>query len=513
MRGRLAAKGKQAVPALKREEASMTAKMLRKGMAAALVALLLAFAWTTIETSELAFANTQNGWHTVKGQKFYYKKGEKLTGVQKIGKNYYYFNAKGVMKKGTVKDGSTTYYLGDSGKMEAYQVKSTYYKPTGKKMKAYEAKEYRTLLRAREVAADITKKSDSKATKLLKCFKWVQKGYYHQYRKFRNYEGWAADFANDHFLKTWKGYRSGCCNSDAAAFGYLALAIGYDNVYVGIDSKKGTGGHGCTKINGKFYDPLFAEAKSFSKYYGTKNGGYHFRSVRIMVPSASNGYATSKYVGEKPKASEEEVKASSKNGLAVLNGERYYYQNGKKLKSQWKTWKGAKYYFQKNGAAATGPTKIKGKWYVFADNGKLKKGSKTRVVTIDGEKYQVKANGVAKAGWAAGNTKLYLENGRMATGLSLYKGQVYWFTDKGVYDVAKTQAIRAAAKKEADGSALLKLIGTPGKKSEVTGCNPVFTPDGQDVWGKDLTYTYKNCKVEFLKGDNGITYFRGFRAV
>ncbi len=256
MRGRLAAKGKQAVPALKREEASMTAKMLRKGMAAALVALLLAFAWTTIETSELAFANTQNGWHTVKGQKFYYKKGEKLTGVQKIGKNYYYFNAKGVMKKGTVKDGSTTYYLGDSGKMEAYQVKSTYYKPTGKKMKAYEAKEYRTLLRAREVAADITKKSDSKATKLLKCFKWVQKGYYHQYRKFRNYEGWAADFANDHFLKTWKGYRSGCCNSDAAAFGYLALAIGYDNVYVGIDSKKGTGGHGCTKINGKFYDPL-----------------------------------------------------------------------------------------------------------------------------------------------------------------------------------------------------------------------------------------------------------------
>ena len=498
-------------------ESSMNTSITRRTfgtvLVVALAALLAACALTALTAADSAWAATAKGWQTEQGHKVYYKGGEKLTGMQKIGKNYYYFNAKGVMKTGTVKADGTTYYMGDSGKMEAYAKGSTFYKPTGEKMKSYQAKEYRTYLRAKEKVAEITKKSMSKSQKLLACFKWVQKGYYHQYRKFRNYEGWAADFANDHFLKTWKGLRHGCCNSDAAAFGYLALAIGYTDVDVGVDSQPGTiAGHGCTKINGKYYDPLFAEAKSFAKYYGTRNGGYHFRSVKLLVPSASNNWNTSKYIGEKPASSEEEVKASSKNGLAKLDGSYYYFQNHKKVKKQWKTWKNARYYFQKDGKAATGPTKIDGKWYVFAENGKLKKGAKTRVVKVDGQKYQVTKSGRAKAGWSANKKNLFLENGRMATGLSLYKGQVFWLTDAGAYDDAKTQAVRAAAKKESDASELLKLIGKPAQTTSTAGCNPVIDAEGTEVWGKDLTYTYKNCVVELLKGENGVTYFRGFRA-
>lgn len=479
------------------------------GISVLLAALLCACAAATTVQAQPAFADTAaKGWQTVDGKKFYYKNGKALTGKQKIGKNYYFFSKKGVMKTGTVKDGTNTYYLNDKGRMEAYQVKKTLYKPTGKKMEDYEAKEYRTLLRARDKVADITKKSDSKATKLLKCFKWVQKGYYHQYRKFRNYEGWAADFANDHFLKKWKGNRSGCCVSDGAAFAYLALAIGYDNVYVGIDKVSGVGGHGCAKIGNKFYDPLFAESKSFSKYYGGKNAGIFSRSVQLLVPSASNGYATSKYIGEKPKSSAAEVRAAASNGLVKVKGSYVYYQNGRKLKGQWKTVKGSRYYFQKSGAAAAGPAKVSGKWYVFSASGKLEKGPKTRVVKVSGDKYRVTKSGRAKAGWTAGKRSLYLENGRLATGLSCYKGKLYWFSAKGAYDAEKTRAIQAAVKKDGDAAELLKLIGKPEKKSSVTGCNPVFLPDGSDVWGNDVTYTFKNAKLMLMKGENGVTYFR-----
>ena len=488
----------------------MTAsKMMRAAMAAFAAVLLCAcVAAMTVEVQP-AFADAPvKGWQTVNGKKLYYKNGTPLIGKQKIGKSYYFFSKKGVMKTGTVKDGATTYYLNSKGRMEAYKVKSTFYKPTGKKMKDYEAKEYRTLLTARDKVAEITKRSDSKATKLLKCFKWVQKGYYHQYRKFRNYEGWAADFANDHFKKKWKGNRSGCCMSDGAAFAYLALAIGYDKVYVGVDKASGIGGHGCAKIGNRYYDPLFAEAKSFSKYYGGKNAGIFNRSVQLLVPSASNGYATSKYIGEKPKSSEAEVNAAASNGLVKVSGSYVYYQKGKKLKGTWKTVKGSRYYFQKNAKAATGPATVKGKRYVFSAKGKLLTGKKTRTVKVSGDMYRVTKTGRAKAGWTSNKQGLYLENGRRATGLSCYKGKLYWFSGKGVYDAEKTRAIQAAAKKEGNAAELLKLIGTPTKKSSVTGCNPVFLPDGTDVWGKDVTYTFKNAKLALLKGEDGVTYFR-----
>lgn len=137
----------------------MTAsKMMRTAMAAFAAVLLCAcVAAMTVEVQP-AFADAPaKGWQTVNGKKLYYKNGTPLIGKQKIGKNYYFFSKKGVMKTGTVKDGATTYYLNSKGRMEAYKVKSTFYKPTGKKMKDYEAKEYRTLLTARDKVAEITK--------------------------------------------------------------------------------------------------------------------------------------------------------------------------------------------------------------------------------------------------------------------------------------------------------------------------------------------------------------------
>lgn len=443
------------------------------------------------------------------GKRYYYfaSNGVMQTGLLKIGKNYRFFASNGVMKTGTVKNGKVTYYISSKGLVEACKRGGSLYRPTGVKMPAYQAKEYNALLTARKVLASITSPGMSKSQKLRRCFNWVMEGYYHQYREYSNYAGWAADFANDHFKRKFNGYRMGCCVSDAAALGYLALAIGYTDVSVGVDSITGSGGHSSTKINGRYYDPLFAEAKDFWSYYGSSNG-HHFRSVKLMVPSGANGYATSRYIGQQPTGL---AKAkSSKNGLVKSGKYLYYYRFGQKVTNSFITTAKGRYYFTANGRAATGPCKVKGTRYVFSATGKLLTGSKTRVVTVSGQKYRVTKSGTAKAGYSENNTRLYLENGRMATGLCIYKGALYRFSDKGAYLESDTLALRAAARKGKDATELLALIGTPLKKNSYTGCQFVLDDQGNEVFGKDLIYYFRNATVTFLKGDDGKTYLMGF---
>ena len=49
----------------------------------------------------------------------------------------------------------------------------------------------------------------------------------------------------------------------------------YKNVYVCADAvQSNNNAHAWCEINGYVYDPLFAEAKSYSKYYGATYGSY-----------------------------------------------------------------------------------------------------------------------------------------------------------------------------------------------------------------------------------------------
>ena len=86
---------------------------------------------------------------------------------------------------------------------------------------------------------------------------------------------WYAVQANDHFER-------GCgdCIADASAFAYLAKALGYKNVYICADgSRRDDNSHAWTEINGRVYDPLFAEAKSYSRYYGLPRRSYELSAV------------------------------------------------------------------------------------------------------------------------------------------------------------------------------------------------------------------------------------------
>ncbi len=69
---------------------------------------------------------------------------------------------------------------------------------------------------------------------------------------------WPQRYANSLF-----DTRSGNCISYAAAFGFMARAIGYEEVYV-----CNSGGHGWTEIDGLIYDPEWRLHNTDSTYYG-----------------------------------------------------------------------------------------------------------------------------------------------------------------------------------------------------------------------------------------------------
>lgn len=210
--------------------------------------------------------NFYDGADSTKGAIYYFgADGARYQGLKKINKKYYYFNKYGIMQTGTVVDGQMTYYLKSNGVLEAKKKGSTVYYANGKAMGKTAGYEYETLQRAKKIVADNTTPSMSDAQKLEKCFRWVMAKYYAIPRTFLKQEGWPALYANDHFIQG-----RGNCFSDACAFAYLAKALGYKNIYVCVDTDKiNNNGHCWAEINGLVYDPLFAQAKNFSRNYAS----------------------------------------------------------------------------------------------------------------------------------------------------------------------------------------------------------------------------------------------------
>lgn len=181
---------------------------------------------------------------TVKKKTYYCdKSGRVVYGWFQKGKQYYYASrSSGVIQKKKKIDGIRVKKSGKAVKSKANVAK------------------IKTMMYARKQVARITKESDTKSQKLKKCFDWVIAFPYVQHRKLDNIykkKGWEVTFAQDIFTRG-----GGCCVSDAAAFGFLAKECGYSKVYVGHDTS-----HGWTEIQGRVYDPLFAEAKDYDKYY------------------------------------------------------------------------------------------------------------------------------------------------------------------------------------------------------------------------------------------------------
>lgn len=263
-----------------------------KRMKKLFVLLLCAMLITTPAFTETASAATKTatktsasttkktsikGWYKLKtGGMRYFKNGKYLTGCHKIGKYVYLFNEYGFkMTKNTTYRG-TRYFIDDYAHVTGWRKGSAFYYNNGKRMSQNKALDCRAYQNARDVVNSVTRKGMSKSQKLEACFRWVMSKYYFTWRRFdQGGAVWYAVQANDHFER-------GCgdCIADASAFAYLAKALGYKNVYICADGKRSDdNSHAWTEINGRVYDPLFAEAKSYSRNYGVRYGVYTLSPV------------------------------------------------------------------------------------------------------------------------------------------------------------------------------------------------------------------------------------------
>ena len=247
-------------------------KKMKKILILFLCAMLItapAFTETASAATKTTSTSTRKtyvkGWYTLKtGGMRYFKNGRYLTGCQKIGKYVYLFNEYGFkMLRNTTYRG-VEYFLDDYAHVTGWRRGSAFYYNNGRRMSQNQALDCRAYQNARNVINKVTNKRMSKGQKLEACFRWVMSKYYRTWRRFdQGGAVWYAVQANDHFER-------GCgdCIADASAFAYLAKALGYKNIYICADApRSNNSAHAWTEINGRVYDPLFAEAKSYSRNY------------------------------------------------------------------------------------------------------------------------------------------------------------------------------------------------------------------------------------------------------
>ena len=271
----------------------------------------------------------KNSWQKVKGKKYYFtKNGTRAEGVTKIGKKYYYFSSEGIRMTGFFKDGNGYYltnYANSKPNLVAYREGNKYYYANGKTMSAADKNEFYTMIRAYTIVQSITTKSMSMSEKRLAAFKWVIKKHYAIHRVWSfSRESWPAVYALDHFDN-----KGGDCHSDAAAFAYLAFVIGYKNVVVCTDyGTTSENNHAWCAIDGRMYDPLFAETKSFSTYYNGPHQ-YAWHEYKLPLLKASNASKSTSSKSSKKKSSSSS--SSKTTGVVLKNGKFYYYSSSGKL--------------------------------------------------------------------------------------------------------------------------------------------------------------------------------------
>lgn len=187
-----------------------------------------------------------------------YVKGKLYTGYYLDGENMMYSVQKGICTiVNTPLAAGTAYYNYNTGTMCSLQGQTFYI--NGKALEGMSAESMATLQRAQAVVAGITNDSMTREQKLRVCFDYVKAAYPEIKPRIPHYTGmdWPVIYANDMFVRG-----AGNCCSYAAAFAYMAKAIGYDEVYC-----CNSGGHGWAEIDGLVYDPEWSKWHHVYNYY------------------------------------------------------------------------------------------------------------------------------------------------------------------------------------------------------------------------------------------------------
>lgn len=203
----------------------------------------------TLKTGALKSQTKYYSFYTKKTQRLstqtLYVRGKAYTGYYLGRQNNMYCVKKGALTlANTTLNAGTRYYSYHAKKTLKLSQMTVYV--NGKSMEGMSAASLATLQRAQAVVARITNDKMSKEEKLRTCFEFV-KTYNGSRPRTPHYTGidWPVIYANDMFVNG-----SGNCCSYAAAFAYMAKAIGYEEVYCCNDA-----GHGWAEIAGLIYDP------------------------------------------------------------------------------------------------------------------------------------------------------------------------------------------------------------------------------------------------------------------
>lgn len=172
----------------------------------------------------------------------------------------------------TVLNMGTAYYSCNENRMLALPCDKLYL--DGKAVESLTPNGVAVFQKARAVVQSVSNPADSKEDKLYKCYLWIKKCPYIQYRTTMDAINadpvdWDATFANDIFDSG-----AGCCVSLSCAFAYMAKACGFERVTICSDTK-----HAWVDIDGRLYDPLFAKDRNFSTNYNAAYTDYRVHAA------------------------------------------------------------------------------------------------------------------------------------------------------------------------------------------------------------------------------------------
>ena len=212
----------------------------------------------------------RQGYVTVDGKTYYYNSSgviqkDGIVGSESEG--YRYADKNGVIDNkftGVAKSGSVYWYVKNGSIDKTARTAITYDGSQWNIISGIAHKvtteEDKVLYRAFKLLEKVTTTSMTKEQKLKTMWDYIKGAYVEKNPRIPHYKGvdWPIIYANDLLLNG-----VGNCMSYGALFGYLAKAIGYDEVY-GCHS----GGHGWCEINGLVYDPEWSRHRFKYTYYG-----------------------------------------------------------------------------------------------------------------------------------------------------------------------------------------------------------------------------------------------------
>lgn len=320
--------------------------------------------------STVSAAETE-GWNTDSKGKYYVKDGEKVTGLQQIGKYKFYFGTDGYMVTGPVKIGNTTYYFrvdngrlytGISGLRKSKHEKNIYF--------------YFNAEKDGSIAAS----------------SWV----------VHNGKYYYADKDGRIRLGTIKiGSKMYHITTSGRLTGYKKSS--YNGKYYYANTSTGALKTGLQTINNKIY--YFSPSNGVRLTGEVKSGKY------IYYFDTSKAYAKTGWVKISGKYYYHNSKGRRVTGFKTISGKTYYLnpnKNGVRLENGWYKIGSYYYYFNSKGVMQTGLIRVGDKLYYANASGKRLSGWRK----VNGKKYYFSPSGsnAAKIGSFTVDGKKYYTN-------------------------------------------------------------------------------------------------------